>query len=486
MPHRSVRRAASAAPVALALGLAVLPSSAGAADAPTRTIGIGVDGQRTSSLRPIAVANDGKEVLQYDFSNLYVRDVVAGTTRVVLASPGGVAGASTDLRTVLVDTWGSRVAADTDDEQDLYLWNRTTGAFTLVTGADVNLDRVGEQRNAWADLPVLSGDGKVAQFGVTRYLSANGVDGTWKYETWRYDASTGRATKRSDTRSVVTSRLDDAGRVSLSYNGIRIDNRTLPLPYDPAATTANPIASVSPDGSAVAFQGIDRKTLSVVNTASGVVRKVTLPTWLQTTPFSVIAPYNGGGSVLLQADLNRPEGKRSAYGRLDVGTGVLTQIGGDIPATNTTDAYSAIAPNLQFAANNLFLAQLGTTPLPGTEPGTPSNAKATDYFDIGDATCHTNIFGIRQWTRPWFTMRSGAQGADTRPPVKADVTVTVDKTGAVANRFSITPGKSRDLSVGRTGGWTVSARVTLTGGAVLDGKVTVPAHGAPTCSGPFG
>ncbi|MBJ7472442.1 MAG: hypothetical protein JHD16_14135 [Solirubrobacteraceae bacterium] len=468
---------------AVALGaaaFAAFPGYAAAADAPLRTIGITPTGAATGEAVPVGVSPDGREVIQRNLSRVFVRDVAAGTTTELVQGVDEV-GASNDTKLVAVLTNAKLVAADTDADEDVYLINRGAGnAATLVTGPALNLEIAGNQRNAFVDGLLISGNGNVIRYGVSRAILRSNGETTWDYEQWRYDRSTGVNTRTSTGLASIVRRLDDAGKVEVTATQIKVDGRTWPIP---AAAGTRPYTWIAQDGGSVVFRDYLTPKLYVVNTSTGVSRTVNVPSWIPQGTMDVFAPWNGGGDfVLIGTRVNRSVGVRYALGRLQVSNGALTQYGPDIPITESSQL-GAISSNLAFAGTNVHLAQLGTTPLPGTEAAPPSGAKAFDYIEFVDATCNQQPFGGVAYTRPSVYMRRGAQGNDLRTPTRSEIKVTMNS-GTVANQFALAPGASRELTSGRLGGFTIAAKVTFTDGTSVQGTNVVPSHPSPYCN-PF-
>lgn len=476
------RRACGAA--ALAVGALLAPAAAQAADAPLRTIGVTPTGERTANYAPVAISPDGREVIQREYRRAYVRDVVAGTTTQLANDIGDVA-ASSDTKIVAVVTSQSLVAADTDSSDDLYVINRAAGNTpTLVTGPALGLELNNVQLNALVDNVLVSGNGNVVRFGISRAIAASAGGGTgWSYERWRYDRTTGATTKIATAADFRTSvkRLDDAGKVDITDTQVKVDGRTWPIPDTGGF---RPDAWIAPDASAVVFRHVSNENkLTVLNTTTGAKRLVTAPSWINPYLLDVYAPTNAGGDfVVIGTTLTRPAGERYAVGRLQVSNAAVSQIGPDVQIT--ANAPRTVSANLAFAATNLHLAQLGTTPLPGTEPSLPGvSTKAWDYLDFGDATCTQAPFGGYNWTRPYVYAKKGAQGADLRTPTKATVKATMTS-GGVANHFTINAGASRELNTGRVGGYTLDAIITFSDGSTVSGAKVIPTHELPYCN-PF-
>lgn len=480
MTTSSTRRGVRGAAAALTACALLAPSAAQAADAPLRTIGLTATGERTADYAPVAVSLDGREVIQRDYSRVYVRNVAAGTTSPLVTGADDVS-ASNDTKIVAVVTNQPLVAADTDTEDDVYVINRAAGnAATLVTGPSLGLEIGGAQKNVIVDSTLISGNGNVVRFGVSRAVEEAGGGVVWKYERWRFDRTTGVSTKYAAEAGALVNRLDDAGQVEITETQVKVGGRTWPIP----PSTYKPYAWIAPDGGSVVFRPLaSENKLTVLNTTTGATRLVTAPSWINPYALTIYAPTNAGGDfIVISTPVSRPAGERVAIGRLQVSNAAITQTGGDVPVT--VDMRRAVSANLAFAATNLHLAQLGTTPLPGAEPSLPgSTAKAWDYLSFGDATCSKNLYGVNVWTRPYVHAKKGAQGTDLRTPARAVVKVTMAN-GIVANHFTINAGVSRDLNTGRIGGYTIDATVTFTDGSTLSGSNVIAAHPTPACT-PF-
>lgn len=480
----SIHARSRLAGLAVAAGLALTPALAQAADAPLRAIGFDEAGAATTSHTPVAVSFDGREVLSNTFdTRAYVRDVAAGTTR-PLSLGGRAAGASLDLRRVLISTAEAASPRDTDDDADLYVLDRATGAKTLVSAAPGTGELPGPA-TPWDALELsrglISGDGNTVLFRSSQYdyapdFSTQPIE---RHVQWRFDLAANTLTPVAETSSdtaLVMRSTDNAGRVAVNSAGIYVGTRRIALPE--AARNAD--GHVSPDGTTVVFKTASNAPLLLVDTATGTQSTAPVPSWLITQGYELRGAGNNGAGALLGASLTRATGPRFAFGFLNK-AGALSQVGGDIQVTRDTTV-GPISQNLAFAASNLHLAQLGSMPLPGVEPPAPGGTPAAfDYLTFRDVECTAGIFS-KTWSRAWVELTAQAVGSDLRRPTRADILVTQTTTKKVINAFTLAPGKTRELTVGRTGGFTISARVTLSDGTRIDGTNVVPLHEPFSCS----
>lgn len=474
-----LRRAA-----AVAFSLLALPAAAHGADAPLRTIGVGTDGKATTGFYPVAISADGTRVLGNLIDQPAVRDVTGGKWTLFGQKGDGAIGASLDLTKVLVYTGRRADPADTDNAADLYLFDRSTGTTKLITTPAV-LPEDPALYTTFGDAAI-SGDGGTVQFWTRRQAgTAPGKD-----VAYRYDVRTGGTTVVADlgTEGAYLLRshaIDNAGQVTVNATGIYAGTRKVALPPN---TSANRVADtwVSPDGKTVVVRQVASQRLKffLVDVVTGAIRTVTVPSWLQGQAWDVLAVSNDGAGAVIGVVLNRGQGPRYVVGTITP-AGSVTQIGGDIKVTDAS-RFSAISQNLRFAATNLHLAQLGTAPLPGIEPGASTlNTDPLAYVSFTDVVCIRTLLGDA-WIRARVTNAASPVGTDTRYLVKSDWVVYETTTKKVLNAFTLSgAGKGRDLTVPRTGGYTLTYKVTLSDGATLSGLSKVASHPTPTCQVPF-
>ncbi len=132
-----------------------------------------------------------------------------------------------------------------------------------------------------------------------------------------------------------------------------------------------------------------------------------------------------------------------------------------------------------------YLAQVGSTALPGTEPSGTSTAKVQDYVSVNDTACFISYFNVTTWSRAYVTLSRNSVGLDPRVPARAHRASGQHREPAtVYNAFTLSAGALRELTIPRTGGWTVQSTVTFTDGSVLSGTQSIPVHPVPTCLGP--
>lgn len=468
------------------------PVGASAADAPLRTIGVTPAGAATASQQPVAISPDGKLVLANDLTSYghpqpILRDVAAGTTTRLLADGDTPISASLDLSRFVYSTERKVSAKDVDATADLYVFDRASGQSTLISQDPVT-GKLGDPADVedFTDV-LLTADGKAAVFQSTE-TTYNAVPGGPVKEVnrwWRFDLTAGQLSQVSSWGNATPDwvrqhSVDDAGLVTVSTAGINVGTRTLPLPFDVASEVAT--VEVSPDGSTVLFDRPARNsTLTLVNTATGAVSTINLPTSVPRASHPVWGALNGGAGAVLSYYVDRGAGPRTVVATVSR-TGVVTQAGGDIKTTDASQL-SAVSRNLQFAATHLHLAQLGTTALPGGEP-TPTGPApdALKYVYVADTYCN-KLFGISTWVRARATLVNLAIGTDTRLPKSSEWKVYDTVTKKVINAFTLAPGKSRDLTVPRTGGWSYDVKVTLSDNAVITGTGKVDPHPTPACMG---
>lgn len=494
---RRHRRLRSAVAVAATIAGAALAQAAPAlaADAPVRTIARDTAGLATPNFQPMAVGNDGREVLATLDGNLVVRDVAAGTTKLLVAAVGGypIAAyqATPDLRFVLLRSTSGLVPADTDYGDDFYLLDRSTGKLSWVT-RDLTATMSDGQTATNYGLydPQLSGDGRF----VTLRLNL------WRYATqatpeitentyYRYDRTTDQIAKvrtmpESAWYADVVHR-DAAGAVLVTNAAAYVGKRAIvfPLPKLASGDAATATVAVSSDGSAIAVvNSKDKSKLSLITTATGAITTVTVPAGLVSNGYDLVNVQNGGGAAVIRDRIKVSAGNRQRLG-LIARDGTVTQTGGDVPA-DTSAGWSLVpSDNGAFGANAAYLAQLGSTPLPGAEPAQASQALSV-YMSYEDTHCAYTAYSVNNY-RATVTLIAQPRGVDPRTPKSA--TVKVFKTGSpstIYNQFSVNAGVRRELTVPQTGGWTYAATVTFTDGSTMTGSVDVPTHQKYPCD-PF-
>lgn len=493
------RRAIAAA---LLIGATLAPA-AHAADANVRSINRATDGSVTAGMSPFAVSGRGTEVLAILGPQLVVRDVAAGTTT-RLPGSGSVrwyttteeVDASNDLRFVLYPTEEALLPQDTDTDVDYYLLDRSTGTNQLVSRTSSTFDDGSAVFRTDIQEAQLSGDGQTVFFRSIRakFNPALGSIDRYQADEWRWDRGTNTATRlggsplaadypRTGTWNLRLMRGDDAGKVGVFDHVVYAGTRTVPLPLA-TGTYDSAIVSVSADGGTLAFtRTASRSTITFVNVATGASSDTTVPSWLAQVGYDVIGVGNGGTGVVVRARLNRTAGTRDVLGWVSK-AGTVTQIGKDI-LTSGTNAAVMLASNVAFAANGQYLAQIGNTALPGSEPSGASIAKVQDYISVNDTACFISYFNVTTWNRATVTLSRNSVGLDPRVPARATVrVVNTANPATVYNAFTLSAGGLRELTIPRTGGWTVQSTVTFTDGSTLGGTTSVPAHPVPTCLGP--
>jgi hypothetical protein len=480
----SITRTALRAPAALAVvSITLLAPPALAAEAPVRTIARDLAGNATTAFGPTAVSSDGREVIGNVDGYAVVRDVEAGTTRKLVDASAVALSASTDLKVVLLSTYEGLIPSDTDRGPDLYVLDRATNAVARATDVPQTFQNGTFAQFGGLRDSTLSGNGQVVYFRLS--LRGPNTDAAgqsiWSSEDslWRFDRTTGKTVKLRDMpvvngSSFEIAHTDQAGTVAITNEGAQIGSRTVPLPGlgDDLANRSARIA-ISSDGRAIAVSvDADRTTIKIVSTATGAVSTIPMPTWLVDAGYQLLNASTVG--VLVAGRFNRSTGLRDAIGFVNT-RGSVTQVGGDI-ATFSAIGTPIVSENLGFAASGQFLAQLGSRPIPGTEPA-PASLPISTWVSHGDATCAEGFLG-RTWTRAWVALSGNARATDPRVPASASVRVFSTATPSkVYNAFTLAAGKSRELTVPRTGGWSYSITVTFTDGTKTSGTVDIPVHG---------
>lgn len=455
-PLRTPIRAALVGAAAL---LAAAPT-ASAADAPTRRVDLGTTGARGVALQGISA--DGRSVAGWqDGVGTVIRDLVTGVTT-PLGVDGTILSRSDDFNRVLVSTEQRLVVTDTDDARDAYVLDRAAGTQRLV-GDVVGATLAGAR---------LSRDGK---FAVVASTSAGGAA-----TTLRVNVDTGAAQSLPGnpvpTGSTRVQSADDAATVFATDAGIYVVDRiAAPLP---AGVNPDVAAVVAQNGAYVAFLAGsgDATTVKVVTVATGVVRTVALPTWVKRQAPSLFDVTSSGTQLLLGVSQARPAGQRYTLGTVDIATGAIAQLGGDLPwqVGSSVD----VTRDWAFAATTPNVAQLGTKPIPGGDIVVPPNplGEVKNYIEFSKGCRATGFPWISK--RPWIRL-----GGKDPLPAKGQFVVKMTSSGAVVNSFTTTPNKVVELNTGISGGFSIAATITMTDGRTLTGTYDVPTYRSEPCPG---
>jgi Tol biopolymer transport system component len=218
------------------------PPGGGEAGAPSESSGAVLSGDgRVVAFTSVAsdlVAGDTNQV-----GDVFVRDLVTGTTTRVSVGPGGVQGdgdsffeprLSADGRFVAFTSFATNlVTGDTNGVSDVFVHDRQTSTTTRVS-----LGPGGAQADRGSDLPSISADGRYVAFtSEATNLIGDGADGNNMLDVFVHDRQTGTTT-----------------RVSVGPGGAQGDNSS----FRP---------SISGDGRSVAF-GSDATNLVTGDTNS--------------------------------------------------------------------------------------------------------------------------------------------------------------------------------------------------------------------------
>ncbi|MDQ8044364.1 MAG: hypothetical protein AAGC46_06915 [Solirubrobacteraceae bacterium] len=468
----SSRRTRPAAALALATLCALAgPAAAHAANAPLRFIGIGTDGKRTDQLRPTAVSNDGTEVLGAFGPYDVIRDVQSGVTHDILQPFDELRGASADLKRIVFTTRRSLVPADTNDAYDLYLWDRPSNTYALVSK-----DRAGA--SVITSITQRVEQVAISNLGTAVQFSVRDLDDQADPQIipiYRYEASRSTTQKLGDVAGFTAGALSigDNGTSLLVGDQVIAPTRTTTL----ASRPQNPVVT-SPNGRFVAWQNYDGDAANGIDTTNGATASLAYPSILRDHGAWLAGIADDASTITLGATESF---RRYAFGHVDR-RGGLRQIGGDIPITELTSGSGAVlSRNEQFAVTPLVLAKLGSTPLPGTEPTAPSTALAFDYLAVNDFVCPRGSTGTP--TKPTLGLSAYAQRSDLRLPVRATAKVWKDGSPTISNDMALSPGQTKELWVGLKGGYRIDATVTLADGTVLSGTKHLDSHDQWTCTG---
>lgn len=472
-----VPRATLTAAAAFAAALTTAPAAL-AVDAPTRVVDINEAGQRAggSVTAVAAVAPGASEViLRLSESTapssptyIAVRDVVAGKTTKLFPSSARLEMTSADTKRLLVTTESSLTPADTNGKADVYVYDRQTGQAILVSRTAAGA----ATGDGWEVGSTLSGDGKVVFLGTSTG------------PTRRVAVDTGAVTELPTRKSALYA-TDRTGSVVLTASGIVKNGSVVP---NPAGVELGGLAgpAFADDGSTLVglVGNLGAGSLRVTDTTSGASRVVALPSWVQREYPALVDVNADGSKALLAISLNRGGsiGTRLVLGTVDLATGAVAQVGNDLPWNGNRGA--AVTPDWAFAGAAGVVAQLGTTPIPGSDvvptPVDPRPALEYTPLSLG---CRANY---SQWPfvaarRPSLYLAAGPVGRSPQVPAKAEFVVKKTSTGVVTNQFTLAPGARRELTTGY-GDFNYTVKVTFKDGTSVTGANSVPSYTAPICT----
>lgn len=442
----TVSRIAGAATL-LAAALAGAPAAK--ADAPYRFTAIDLTGNQANESTAKAVGAGGREVLfdawgdRSSYSpQALLRDVSAAKTFAIAPKNSWVLNAADDLTKVVVATSAGLDPADTNGYNDEYLVDRATGQTTLLSRDWPSGEAWGGKYNSTA---IVSGDGKVA------YVSA--WDWTGDSELYLVDLAT--KTRTFLGKGIFGSYdIDTAGKVVILSNEALVGDRRVPLPEGETIVAADGSVSVAKT----------KDALTIVDLATGQQRTAVLADFLKTNAYDLLGISSGGATAYVGAVTGTGTAKRYAVATLNTATGELKIVRNDIVWV-AQSGRPVISPDLSYIAFGTHVSPLFGSSVPGPDvaiPDVPNNEFVLSYPGCAGAGFLNPVI------RPSVVLRGVSIGINGRKPTKADVTVTVDRTGAVANKFTITAGQRRSLTAG-WGGYTVTSKVYYNDGRTTTG-----------------
>lgn len=495
------RRASRAVTTALLAAPLAFAGSAAAADAPLRSIGIGVDGKRTWQIAWFSSNDDATQVVgtirpNDDFTpgkeeGVVARDVVAGQTTLLVPAPATLVAASADLQRLIFLTTTSYSPDDTNDLVDGYVLDRATGTKTLLTSGDDG-KAIGDNTypQELSDLRqftrfAISSDGSKAQFGVL-----DGLGDSSQVRTWRVDLDTGVHTALTPGNGIADV-IDGAGRLVVR-DGIFVDGKKIADVGDSWTDF-----TLSSNDRYLGFTRYGSGGLVIFDLQTGTKVEFPSPTYPGKAYPRVRRVADDGKSLILSDRFGSQNDRslRIFYGRVST-DGTLTQLGGGVRHStwgrNNGDDEGFEQGNVtqdgQFAITGLHIAQLGDKPLPGTEPTAPRAEVFSDYVTVSDAWCTTSSFpGIPifgRWRAPSVTVANTPQRANEYPVVSFKGKVTwLFGFDAYSSLPIVEPGPTYPLRrLGYLGGWKLSGTITFEDGSTMSGSKTVPFHGLPGCT----
>lgn len=448
----------------LLTALAVAPAAAQAASPPgeyiDRASGAAGAVELGSTASPVWIADDGSSAyFSYSSgyaggSGIYRRDLRTNTTTQLASAPGlGLVRATSDGKLLSIVTNGRFSPADTDNVNDLYLFDPATRTPRLV---DV-------------------GPGQI----IAGQVTADGTAALWTKDnaTYRQPLAGGPAVKLGGGGFLAASR-DGKTVVAVDYGtpegGIsrvyRLGGAAHAIPG-----SANGWAVVSDDGARVVVGAADQATPSiiVVDAISGASRTVALAAG--TTVDGLLRFDPSGRSVLARVIIkNRTAPWRYGYALIDTTTGAASPIG-PVSETRAPEVLSANAAfGIQFAGGHLIAAPLAGQPLPGGA-------------DLGSPLAYlTYSGGCRRNSRspltgrPTITLDTATNLAGA--PTQVQVTFRKITTGAVIASYVMRKGGviSKDLTTG-FGDFVIEAAATYPDGSVTRDRWTVKPYDPGLC-----
>ncbi|MDO9356312.1 MAG: hypothetical protein Q7T55_21620, partial [Solirubrobacteraceae bacterium] len=407
-----------------------------------------------------------------------------GKTVEILQLGDYLIGADANIDRILFSTERKLSPADTNANDDVYVWDRPNDRYVLVS-KDSQGRSLFDDAAFFPSASVISDNGNVVQFSKVEPWAGGGNE--WKYEQFRHDLTTGITTKLSDEESPI-------GVAGIGTDGTTSVTRKAVQRGDLVTATPGQLQSsqtlISPDGGTVAWTSAPKdpdhvfgRQIEGVDATNGYGGSITVPTWLAEQGYTAFGIANGGSSVTLGTALQW--GVRYAIGRIDRG-GNVSQVGQDIAMTDTIMQRGIVlSRNEKFVATGLSLVKLGDLPLPGTEPNPPSEAKGFDYLRYESSKCKTSWFW-RYEAEPTLRFGYNAQGSDLRRPTAATVKVYRGNGTSVTSTLKFGTNEEKTLSVGLEGNFRMEAKVTMQDGEVLSDTWTIPSHAKTTpCAYPW-
>lgn len=482
--RRSLLALATVAPLLAAAAPAV------AADAPLRTINRDPAGLPAQYAFSAYVSDDGREVIgNMTGVGAVVRDVAAGSTRVLFPSALARA-ASHDGRYLLLETSTNGVIpGDADNDVDLFFYDRTSGTITHAS-RDLPNFLNGTRPDAWdRTARQLSGDGRFFTYEIrSRTFGTTATPGREERSLWRADRVTGRTVRLRalpvEPGEFVVPHRDAAGGVVIGGSTAFVGARriALPVPPAPASLAGGAEVAISTGGQTIAVRPFALpRSVRLVSVATGeVTATIEVPADVALAELNLSDVSDDASAVWLRTREKPAVGVgRERVLRLSA-SGSATVLG-DYPVYDGT-GYGTLSQNHAFAATGQHLAQLADLPLPGTEPAASAPPTLDTWVGYRDVSCARNFWGQVSWIRATVNLASGPRGFDARTP--SSMTVKAFKTGSpgtVYNQFTLAAGGERQLTVPNTGGWSIAGTVTFTDGSTSTGTIDVPVHPAPRC-----
>jgi hypothetical protein len=339
----------------------------------------GGPGLPSPSASTIGITDDGKWAVfnystDYAHTQIYARDTAAGHTNLLVSDARG-SGIDAAGKWLSFTTASRLDPADTNDLDDVYLEDLTTAKFTLVSRATATGPAIGSTAGG------VSRDGTAAVFGsggktyrrdlatgaVTTLGPTELVNGPYLYR----DAATTFRISADGRAALPAAATDPEGAVDRAESVQVVSGGKTTTLTAPAGTTFGG-RRLSGDGKKLVAVVSPKDVASPVAGTPG-VRVIDVATGVGTTfPFTPSLAIQGaelsdvstnGSDALLALTYARGAARINAEARVDLTTGAITQVGGDLASR----APRLLSPNRKFGLTAAD-SHVWAVPITGTLP----------------------------------------------------------------------------------------------------------------------